>query len=132
LFFLLGISGVDAASFSLVVNASNPVETLTKQQVSDLFLKKVREWEDGSSVAPVDQEIDAAIRATFSEAIHGRPPTAIRAYWQQKVFAGRDVPPPQKSSDEEVVEYVRSNAGAIGYVSAGTDVSGCKVVTVAE
>ena len=50
--------------------------------------------------------------------------SAVESYWQQQIFAGKEVPPAAKPSDEEVLAYVRSTPGAIGYVSAGASTTG--------
>lgn len=55
---------------------------------------------------------------------------AVRSYWQQRIFSGRDVPPPELDTDEEVVRYVLKHDGAVGYVSAGADIDGLKVISV--
>jgi len=34
------------------------------------------------------------------------------------------VPPPRKSSDAEVIQYVARNPGGIGYVAAGSSLPG--------
>jgi hypothetical protein len=52
------------------------------------------------------------------------------AYWQQQIFSGRGVPPLELSTETAVVEYVRAHPGAVGYVSAGADIRGLKVVEV--
>jgi ABC-type phosphate transport system substrate-binding protein len=36
----------------------------------------------------------------------------------------------EKKTDEAVVEYVKNNAGAIGYVSSSANTSGVKVIKV--
>jgi len=123
-------SAAHAASYKLIVNDSVKVRSLSKKTVSDSFLKKVRKWEDGAAIVPVDQLEASDVRDAFSRAIHGKPATAIKSYWNQQIFSGRDVPPVEKKSDAEVVAFVRSNAGAIGYVSDGADVTGVRVVTV--
>jgi len=43
---------------------------------------------------------------------------AVRRYWQQCIFSGRSVPPPELDSDEAIVRYVAKYRGAVGYVSA--------------
>jgi ABC-type phosphate transport system substrate-binding protein len=68
---------------------------------------------------PVDQAEGSSVRKAFSEAVHGRAPSAVEAYWQRQIFSGRGVPPLQKMSDDEVIAYVRSNPSAVGYVSRG-------------
>jgi hypothetical protein len=59
--------------------------------------------------------------------------SSIKAYWQQQIFSGRDVPPPEKQSEAEVLEFVRSNATAIGYVSPVAVLPrGVRVLTVTD
>ena len=69
-------------------------------------------------------------RAAFSEAVIGRSVGAIEIYWQQQIFSGKEVPPATKSSDDDMVAFVKSNPGAIGYVSGGASTAGVKVVEV--
>ena len=78
----------------------------------------------------MDLERTSSVRRAFSLEVHAKDPDAIVAYWQTMVFSGRDTPPPIKTSDASVVEFVRANPGAIGYVSETADVAGVKVVPV--
>lgn len=120
-----------AQSFRVVVHSSNPVRSLSTDQASSLFLKKVTRWNDGGEVKPVDLSDGSAVRTTFSEEIHGKSVSAVKSYWQKMIFSGRATPPPELSNDAEVLAFVRSNPGAIGYVSAGATVgSGLVVVTI--
>ena len=73
---------------------------------------------------PVDLSESAPAREAFSTAVHHKPVKAVRAYWQQQIFSGRDVPPPEKTSDEQVIAFVRATPGAIGYVSAAAPLTG--------
>jgi ABC-type phosphate transport system substrate-binding protein len=116
--------------FLVVVNQANPVSSLSRQELSDLFLKKSSEWPGLGRVLPVDQPEGAAVREIFNREIHRKTSSAVRAYWQQRVFSGRDVPPPEKEGDQEVLAYVRKNAGAIGYLSPKASTEGVKVLEV--
>lgn len=125
-----GPRAVSAQDFQVVVNASSPVSQLSRAQVSNIFQKKERRL-GSENAAPVDLKTDVPVRETFSQAIHGRSASAIDSYWMKQVFAGRNDPPEQKSSEEDVLEYVRSHPGAIGYVSAGTVLgAGVKALSV--
>jgi ABC-type phosphate transport system substrate-binding protein len=117
-----GAGPVRAASYKLVAHASNPVSSLSAAQVERLFLKKVTRWDDGSEVQPVDLAADSPVRSAFSRDLLGKDVAAIKSYWQKMIFSGRATPPPELSTDAQVLEFVRSNPGAIGYVSAGTAV----------
>ena len=131
---VLGVIAVLPACASaqvIIVNAANKHIELSKDEVSNLFLKKTLKWNGGKSVVPVDQDKSAKVRELFSKAYHGRSPSAIESFWQQQIFSGKDVPPAVKTSDEEVIAFVKANPNAIGYVSAGTELGdGVKVVKV--
>jgi ABC-type phosphate transport system substrate-binding protein len=122
-----------AAAFKVVVNDGNPVVSMSKADVGKLFLKKDTRWESGATVEPVDQVGDAAVRQEFSKEILNKAVGAVKSYWQRQIFSGRGTPPPELSSDGEVITYVRSHPWAIGYVSADAAVGqGVKVVKVVD
>jgi ABC-type phosphate transport system substrate-binding protein len=116
-------------AFRIVVNPSNPRATLERRFVADLFLKKVKTWPDGTAARPVDLEPNSEVRRRFSQQVVGRSLEAVRAYWQQCIFSGRDLPPPELDSDEHVLRYVMRHPGSIGYVSGTGPLDGAKVVT---
>jgi ABC-type phosphate transport system substrate-binding protein len=132
----LGLVGMPTSpaheAFRVIVHRSNPISSLNKSQVSDLFLKRMTEWPHASPVRVVDQAADSPVRTEFSREILRRPVSAVEAYWQQKIFSGRGVPPPQKASDLEVVAYVEANPEAIGYVSASARLGRTKTLQIQE
>jgi ABC-type phosphate transport system substrate-binding protein len=137
LFLLLGGAlaaqppAVAAESFVVIVNAANPVAAVTGGELSSLFLKKAAQWSGGLPAMPVDLAPDAAARESFSRQIHHKGTSAVKAFWQQMIFSGRDVPPPEKASPREVVAFVAANRGGVGYVPAGTALgAGVKAVDV--
>lgn len=121
-----------AQDFEVIVNAANPVTAMSKADVARLFLKKTLSWQTGQSVAAVELPMAARTRAAFARDVLGKTMPQVKAYWQQLVFSGRDVPLPEKPSDEDVIAFVRANANAIGYVSRSSDVGrGVKVLDIA-
>lgn len=118
-------------SIKVIIHLSNPVSILKKEEVSNFFLKKATLWETGRTVQPVDQNESSPARISFTEEIHGKELHSVVGYWKKQIFSGRDVPPVEKSSDREVIAFVRENPDAIGYVSEGAAVGdGVKVVKV--
>lgn len=120
----------EAPAFRVVVHPSNPATALPRAQISQLFLKKVTRWPDGRTVKPVEPPARSSAREAFCETIHGKSTAAVRSYWNQLIFTGREVPPVEKGSDEEVLAYVRDNEAAIGLVSAGASLSGVKTLEI--
>ncbi len=118
------------AEYRVVVHATNPVDSITRADLSAMFLKRTRSWPGGTPVEPVDQAEGSAVHERFCGDVHGRSAASIRTYWARLVFAGRDKPPERKASDGEVVAFVRSHAGAVGYVLGSAPVAGVKVIEV--
>lgn len=118
----------ESSAFRLVVHPEGPQAALDRSFVADIFLKKVTRWPDGQVIRVVDQRFDAPARQTFSEQVLRRSLAAVRNYWQQRIFTGRGVPPPELASDAAVLDYVRQHRGAVGYVSAGAETSSVKVL----
>lgn len=126
LFALAPASSADDASFVLIVNPANDSTRLDKKTVADIFLKKQTHWKNDQAIQPVDQSKRSSVRRRFSEDALGRSVAAVRTYWNQLVFSGRGVPPPELESDHDVVRYVAGHEGAIGYVSASVDLKSVK------
>ena len=124
------VAAEDVRPFKIVVHPATAVTSLTVPQVSQLFLRTKRTWDDGIAVAPVDQ-VPGALREAFSKHVFGRSVSAIKSYWQSQLFAGRGVPPPELRNDAAVVAHVTQTPGAIGYVSADAPVGTARVVIVA-
>lgn len=122
-----------AQEFTVIVNASNPVSSLPRDDVAKLFLKKTIAWQSGKAVAPVELPPAAKAREAFARTVLNKSIAQVKSYWQQQIFSGRDVPPPEKQSENDVVAFVRSNPGAIGYVSKGVDIGrGVKPLSVVQ
>ena len=107
-----------AQAYRVVVNAANPTDALSHEDLARVYLKKQTTWKSGGSVAVVDQSPKAPVRAQFSMQVLGRDVPTMKNYWQQSLFSGRGVPPIEQAGDAAVVAFVSGNPNAIGYVSA--------------
>jgi hypothetical protein len=116
----------------VIVNPENRADTLRREEVSRLFLKKTTRWADGRVAVPVDLVETSAAREAFSRDIHRRPASAIKKYWQQMVFSGESAPPPEVATEDEVLAMVRSDPAAIGYVSDEVVLHGVKIIDVVD
>jgi hypothetical protein len=53
-----------------------------------------------------------------------------KIYWNQQIFSGKGVPPPEADSTAAAVAYVLANPGAIAYLPADADPGRVKVIEV--
>lgn len=127
---LLGPATGFAADYQVIVHPDNPTDILTREQLGKMFLKKIVKWDTGIPIVPVDQVPISPARAAFTKVVHGKPVAAIASYWQQQIFAGREVPPAEKAGDAAVLAFVKANPGAIGYISGGVSADGVKLLTI--
>jgi ABC-type phosphate transport system substrate-binding protein len=127
---IMGVVITKAQSYKVIVNSSNTVTSLSKSDVADMFMKKSAKWSNGEKIVPVDQKSNSSVRNSFSTEVVGKSVGAIKSYWQQYVFAGKGTPPVEKNSDQDIIEFVKSNPGAIGYVSSSANTDGVKVLTI--
>ena len=125
-----GPAAVWAADYQVIVHSANPTDILTREQLGKMFLKKIVKWDTGTPIIPVDQTQTSPARSAFTKAVHGKAVGAIASYWQQQIFAGRDVPPGEKSGDAAVLAFVKATPGAIGYISPGSPTDGVKILTI--
>jgi ABC-type phosphate transport system substrate-binding protein len=105
------------AQYRVIVHPQVKGTQIPRAALSSIFLKQAPRWGDGRPVIPVDQSVRSAVRRSFSGDVLQQGLVEVQIYWQRKMANGV-TPPPVKTSDEEIVSFVASTPGAIGYVSA--------------
>lgn len=129
---MCSLTSVVGQSYKVIVNQANTTTTISSKDLSSMLLKKKKKWDNGTVVKPVDQKIDSAVRAEFTSTVHKKKVSSIRSYWQQAIFSGVATAPAEKSNDQEVIDYVKKNPGAVGYISANTSATGVNVLTLSN
>lgn len=135
---LLLVAGVSAVApraeeppFRVVVHASNPVVSVTRAQLSAIYMKRTRSWRDGREIVAVEPLSTSRVRERFARAVHGKSVAYVTRYWQRLIFSGRAIPPRELRSDAAVLEFVRTHPDSIGYISTDTPPGeGVKVIAV--
>lgn len=131
LLLMAGVAAAEELPFRVVVHASNPVVSMTRAELSAIYMKRTRSWPHRTEILPVNQPAASLLREQFSRAVHGKSVAYVTRYWQRLIFSGRAVPPRELRSDAAVLDFVRRNAEAIGYVDARTPLGdGVKVIAV--
>lgn len=117
------------ADIAVIVHPTNPVQSLTARQVAELYLGRVRTFETNQYASIVDQGRDDPVRERFFKGISGMSLGQVTAYWARLKFTGQVQPPQALEGDALVLDFVRRNPLAIGYVSQANAVD-AKVKTV--
>ncbi len=115
------------SAYRIIVHVTNPVDAVSKKDLKKIFLKKVDKWEHGYEVHPVDLIENSPVRNIFTEDIHEKEIAKIVAYWNKEYFKNQTPIPPQMQNDWDVITYVESDSGAIGYISSAIPITGYQV-----
>jgi ABC-type phosphate transport system substrate-binding protein len=127
LLLYMGTAGA-AGGVAVVVHPDSGVDSLSREQVQDIYLGKMTHFPSGEKIKPVDQDEGEATRADFYEAVVGKTLSQIKAYWATKIFSGAGLPPDQVGDGADVVRWVAEHPQGIGFVGASRETEGVQVV----
>lgn len=116
------------AQVVVIVSAKSPVNSLSRQQVSNIFLGRTHTYPNGSPAIPLDVQNGTGLREAFCEKVHGIAPSQLNAYWSRMVFTGKDNPPKEAIPPEIAVKLTAANARMISYVDRGWVDDSVKVI----
>ena len=120
-----------APPLQVVVNSANTVGSMSPTDLSRIFLKRSLTWPSGLPAVPVDQTEESPNWTLFAHWIHHKSAPALESFWQDQIFSGRASPPPELASDADVLEFVRRNLNAVGYVSRSATIgSGVRLLAI--
>ncbi|QSX34187.1 hypothetical protein JYB87_02760 [Shewanella avicenniae] len=114
----------------VVVNKQNPLSSISKQQVTDLFMGRAPYFPSGAAVLKLDAPGGSALRANFYKALVNMTLPEVNAYWARLMFSGRATPPMQVASEPDMVQLIEQNPNAIGYIAAGSENENIKILFV--
>lgn len=128
---LTGLVAVSAdAQVVVIVSAKSAVGSLSRQQVSNIFLGRTHAYPNGSKAVPVDLQNGTGLREEFCEKVHGIAPSQLNAYWSRMIFTGKGNPPKEAIPPEVAVKLTAANSQLISYVDRGWVDDSVRVVLV--
>lgn len=113
---LLLPAGPVSAELVVIVNARCGVAAMSRNEVINIFFGRNRQFFNGIEAQPVDMIDSHPDRARFYDALVGKSLADINAYWSRQIFSGRMHLLPKKASADEVIKWVLSHPGGIGFV----------------
>jgi hypothetical protein len=126
---ILMTRAVWAADVKVIANSGVSASSVSADELKGVFLATKTSLGDGSHVQPVLGK-GGPVHDAFVKEYLGKTDAALQTYYRSLVFTGKGSMPKALGTDAEVVAYVAKTKGAIGYVSAGADTAGVKVLGV--
>jgi len=100
----------------VIVHPDNPISSMSKSQVIDLFMGKYVAFPNGEKAIPIDIEKPDDLKKNFYEQLVGLPLSRVNAYWSRIKFSGRARPPANKKDYTEAINFLKSTPNAIMYI----------------
>ena len=133
LVLVLGLASASVAGgerFMVIVHPDNRINTISRDFLRNAYLKKSVEWSGGGTIRPVDLASKIPVRDQFTHDVLKKTPAQLKTYWNQQIFSGKGVPPPEAATVAAAIAYVLANPGAVGYLPADADPGKAKVVRI--
>ena len=124
------LAGSALAADVIIVNRNNPINDISSAQLKKMYNGRIKFWDDGTKIVPVDLVDDNPSALRFANVILGVDLETKRRFWMQKLYAGAGTPPQQETNYTKVISFVAAEPGAIGYVKKENVTSSVKLITV--
>ena len=124
------VANVARAEVVVVVSPDNPLSSLNKKQLSNIFLGKSSRFPGGGRAEPVNQREGAPGRKEFYSVYTGKSPSQIKQHWSKMIFTGRGQPPREVKDNNELKTLLAENRGTIAYVDTSVVDNTMKVLAV--
>jgi len=113
----------------IIGNKKVPADTLTADEVKDIFLRLKTSWDDGKKITITLLE-GGKTHEDFIRRYIQKTPAQYHRYWRKQVFAGRGAPPVTFRNEKSLMAHVALTQGAIGYISSKFKPTGVKVIKI--
>jgi ABC-type phosphate transport system substrate-binding protein len=117
-----------ATAFVVVVNKNNPIESLSKREVIDIYMGRFLTFPGGEHLQPLDLPSQSSLKNDFYVSLVNQDERKIKAYWARLLFSGRAKPPETVDSIAAILAKVEEINQAIAYIPAAAVTDNVKVV----
>ncbi|MBI5197814.1 MAG: substrate-binding domain-containing protein [Nitrospirae bacterium] len=108
------------AEIYVVVNKKNPINKISTAQLAKIYKGTLLLWPDGKRIAPVEVSETLPLAEEFSEKILKMGLEMKQKMWVHIIYSGQGAPPVHVKDETDILSFVASEPGAIGYVRKGT------------
>jgi len=118
---VIGVVMLSSLAFTeglvLVVNKGNSLNELPVADAQAIFLGKKANFPDGQVILVVLMEGGGAHDALLSQIVK-KNSSQFDAYWKKIIFTGTGAAPKYVKNEAEMINLVKSNVNAIGYLGS--------------
>ncbi len=115
----------------IIGNKRLPFDSIGADELKDIYQRKKTMWGNGQKISFALLD-GGKTHEQFIRHYIQKTPAQYHRYWKKLVFSGRGIPPVSFRDENSLMAHVALTAGAIGYVSPETKLSGVKKIKIVE
>lgn len=116
-FLFLACVASQATADTLLIIGHSDLPKLDRVTIEKLFTGRVIEI-NGQPATVVNAAPGSAVRKQFLATFLAKDEDQYLAYWVVRRFIGKGTPPKEFATSREIIDFVTSQRGGIGYISA--------------
>ena len=117
LLIFMSITNIYAQSLTIVGNNTG-YTSVSLTTMKNVFKGKYSVWSNKQSITIVLPSSKANNAEAVAAYLYGTSFSGMQKYWLSLVFQGRANPPVFLDNDDQIIQYVKDNPGAVGVVSS--------------
>lgn len=114
----------------IMVHKSNPLSSISKEELSNIFLGKIVLWESGNRIAAGMLSTDNVQVKAFLRRICNKSVKRFNAHWMKYIFSGSGIRPQEFSSSINAFYFVGTNKNSIAIVDSSKKSNNVKFLKI--
>jgi ABC-type phosphate transport system substrate-binding protein len=123
-------TGIVSAESCVIVNKKNPVNDISAVKLAQIYKGMASFWPDGKKITPVEMSNTHPLAVEFTQKVLRMSLEMKQKMWVTKIYSGQATPPRHFKETNEVLSFVASEPGAIGYVGKEELTDAVKCISV--
>lgn len=130
-FFIFAPGALANSQILIIANKNLPIDSLTKDQIKNIFLGTTTRWQDKSTITFVTLQKND-VHKIFVRKYTNKSSDQFRAFWRRQLFTGKGKIPKTYKTEQALIQFIAQTKGSIGYVSKSADIDNVKLIKVSD
>ncbi|MFD2166560.1 phosphate ABC transporter substrate-binding protein [Thalassotalea euphylliae] len=118
---------VSAAEISVIVNSTNS-DAIDAKLIKRIYLGKTKSFANGTKANVLSLSDSISATEEFRQKALSKSTSQFKSYWSKLAFTGKGTPPKEIASEAAMIDAVKNDASAIGFVTSANVTGDVKVI----
>jgi ABC-type phosphate transport system substrate-binding protein len=114
----------------IIVNPSAKIKNITLKDLKRIYECKKKTLEGVGKLALLNLPKENPTRIAFSKIVLKKTAEEMERFYLKMALSGKGQPPKVVKTEKKMLEFVKKNKRAMGYIRAGIEIKGVKAITV--